>query len=192
MFPTMGPVEIEATPPGTGDQWLGLRAGRLPGSEAQQWLARPDCGAVVSFSGTARDHSAGRTGVDLLSYEAYESEATGRIEQVASEVRRRWPAVGRIVVLHRTGEVPLGESAVIVGVSAPHRTEAFAAAQFGIDAVKASVPIWKRERWAGGDDWGLDGSDLVDPRVVPSPCPDTSLDGDDPRRDITGAGRTAR
>ena len=188
----MGPVEIETTPRGTGDQWLGLRAGRLPTSEAHDWLARPDCGAIVCFSGTARDHSEGREGVDLLSYEAYESEAVARIDEVAAELRRRWPAVGRVAILHRTGEVPLGESAVLVGTSAPHRAEAFAAAQYGIDAVKASVPIWKRERWADGDDWGLDGADLVDPGAVPSPCDGAVRSDEGGRRRVTAAGRAGR
>ena len=58
--------------------------------------------------------------------------------------------------------MPVGESAVVVAVSAPHRDEAFLAARFCIDAVKASVPIWKHETWAGGEAWGTDAQDLVD------------------------------
>jgi molybdopterin synthase catalytic subunit len=167
IFPTMVRVQQAMTPPDDSEDW---RAGALPAAGAQEWLGRPDCGAVVLFSGTARDHSDGRQGVDLLSYEAYESQAGSRIRAVCAELRRRWPAVGRVVILHRTGDVPLGESAVVVGVSAPHRDEAFAAARYGIDAVKACVPIWKRERWEGGDDWGVDGADLVDPRAVGRPA----------------------
>lgn len=165
----MGRVSSPPPPPSASGQWLGLCAETLPLEVAHDWLVRPDCGAVVLFSGTARDHSVGREDVELLSYEAYESSAAARIEAVAAEIRRRWPATGRIVMLHRTGELRVGEPAVVVGVSAPHRDGAFEAARFGIDAVKASVPIWKRERWAGGDDWGLDGADLVDPATVPSP-----------------------
>jgi molybdopterin synthase catalytic subunit len=70
------------------------------------------------------------------------------------------------VLIHRTGDVPIGGEAVVVVVSAPHRAEAFDAARFGIDAVKSSVPIWKRERWAGGEDWGLEADRLVEPTDV--------------------------
>jgi len=155
-----------SAPPEQGDDWLGLCAHALPGDVVADWLVRPDCGASVLFSGTARDHSQGRTGVDLLCYEAYETYAVPRMAEVVAEARRRWPAVARVAVLHRTGEVPLRESAVLVGASSPHRDEAFEAARFCIDAVKASVPIWKRERWETGDDWGLDGAALVEPGEV--------------------------
>jgi molybdopterin synthase catalytic subunit len=118
------------------------------------------------FSGTARDHAPGRPGVERLEYEAYEEQVEPRLRAIAAEVRARWPVVGRIAMLHRTGVVPVGESAVVVAVSAPHREEAFAAARFCIDAVKASVPIWKRETWDGGEAWGTDASELVDARDV--------------------------
>jgi molybdopterin synthase catalytic subunit len=70
-------------------------------------------------------------------------------------MRERWPAVGRIAILHRFGDIGIGESSVVVAVSSPHRAEAFEAARFGIDTLKATAPIWKRERWAEGEDWGL-------------------------------------
>ena len=70
--------------------------------------------------------------------------------------------IGRIVLLHRIGRLELGESSVLVVVSAPHRPEAFAAARFGIDSLKASVPIWKRESWADGAAWGLGAKELVE------------------------------
>lgn len=124
------------------------------------WLVRPECGAVVQFTGTARDHSEGRSEVEALTYEAYGAEAVKRFGAVVGEIRRRWPDVGRIAILHRTGEVAVGSAAVHVGVCAPHRDCAFEAARFGIDAVKASVPIWKLERHSEGEDWGLDGSEL--------------------------------
>ena len=113
---------------------------------------------MVLFSGTVRDFAEGRPGVSTLSYEAYESQVEPKLAEVSAEVRRRWPAVGRIVMWHRVGDLGLGESSVVVAVSAPHRGEAFAAARFGIDAIKASVPIWKHERWEGGEDWGADAS----------------------------------
>jgi molybdopterin synthase catalytic subunit len=71
-----------------------------------------------------------------------------------------------VVLIHRVGVVPITESAVVVAVSAPHRDEAFLAARFGIDAIKASVPIWKHETWDGGESWGTDAQELVDANVV--------------------------
>ena len=156
-------------PPATGDDWLGIVDGPLPVAQAYAWAGRPDCGAVVLFSGTARDHSVDRPDVTELSYEAYEDQVVPRLGEVAHELRRRWPAVGRVALVHRVGDVPIGDEAVVVVVSAPHRPEAFEAARFGIDAVKASVPIWKRERWADGEGWGLEAQHLVDAAAVGEP-----------------------
>lgn len=153
-------------PPVAGEDWVALSDRPLSVGDAYAWALRPNCGAVVVFSGTARDHSDGRQGVTDLAYEAYESAALSRMDSVVAELRGRWSTVGRVAVLHRLGDVPIGQEAVVVVVSAPHREEAFAAGRFAIDAVKASVPIWKRERWDSGDDWGLDAQHLVDPADV--------------------------
>ena len=67
-----------------------------------------------------------------------------------------------MALVHRVGRLELGESSVVAAVSAPHRPEAFAAARFAIDALKVSVPIWKRELWAGGSDWGTGATQLAD------------------------------
>lgn len=148
-------------PPEWADDWVGLSAGPLPLGAVSDWAVLSRCGAVVVFSGTARDHSEGRTGVSSLDYEAYEEQAVPRLRAVVADARRRWPELGRIAVLHRVGAVPLGESAVVVVVSAPHRSEAFDAARFVIDAVKATVPIWKRETWPEGESWGLEAQHLM-------------------------------
>jgi molybdopterin synthase catalytic subunit len=156
---------MDASPdlvPPDDETWLGLASSPLPVAEAVAWAVRPDCGGVVLFSGTARDHAEGRPGVERLEYEAYESQAVPRLRDVAGEARVRWPTVGRIALLHRTGVLAVGDSAVVVVVSAPHRAEAFEAARFCIDALKRSVPIWKREWWAGGESWGLEAQDIVD------------------------------
>jgi molybdopterin synthase catalytic subunit len=99
--------------------------------------------------------------VTRLEYEAYDEQVTPRLRAVCLETRRRWPDLGRIVLLHRTGEVPLTEAAVVVAVSAPHRGEAFEAARFGIDTLKATVPIWKREDWSEGSSWGREAQHIV-------------------------------
>ena len=165
--PASGPLTPPRPPEGQ-DSWTALADGALPVGDAYSWAVRPDCGAVVVFTGTARDHSDGRPGVSELAYEAYEEQAVPRMDQVVRELRDRWPTVGRVAIVHRVGDVPIGQEAVLVVVSAPHRQEAFAAARFGIDAVKASVPVWKRERWEGGEGWGLEAQHLVAPDAVPT------------------------
>jgi molybdopterin synthase catalytic subunit len=144
---------------------------------AGEWVVQPNCGAVVVFTGTARDHAEGRDGVTLLAYEAYESQVVPSFERVVAELRATWPTVSRTVVLHRTGDIALGEAAVVVAVSAPHRDEAFEAARFAIDTVKATAPIWKKERWAGGDDWGTGATDLLGSPVRSEGAPGASMDG---------------
>ncbi len=144
------------------ETWLALTTLVLPVAEVYEWAVRPDCGAVVLFSGTVRDHAEGRAGVVQLTYEAYEEHVVPRLGAIAAEMRTRWPDVGRIALLHRTGPLRLAESSVIVAVSAPHRGEAFDAARFGIDTLKATVPIWKQETWAEGVDWALGAHDVTE------------------------------
>jgi len=132
---------------------MGVTADALPLHAAARFVERPDCGGTVVFTGTVRDHSEGRPGVRSLTYEAYDTEVTPRLAAIAAETRSRWPAVGRLVLLHRTGELAVGEASVVVAASAPHRDDAFDAARFCIDTLKATVPIWKREAWEGGEDW---------------------------------------
>src|ERR671911_2913986 len=104
-------------PPAAGDTWVGLAAGPLPVVEAAGWAVRPDCGGLVLFSGTARDHAEGRPGVHRLEYEAYEEQVVPRLREVADEARVHWPVVGRIALLHRVGVLEIGDSAVVVAVS---------------------------------------------------------------------------
>lgn len=152
--------------PESSDDWVGLTADPLPIAAAYDWALLPGCGAVVLFSGTVRDHADGRDGVVALTYEAYETEVVPRLAAIVDELRSRWPATGRVALLHRTGELGLTESSVVAVVSAPHRAEAFEAARFAIDALKASAPIWKREVWSDGADWGTGAHDVVSPRSV--------------------------
>ena len=150
--------------PPTDDRstWVSLSDAALPIEAAYQWSVRPDCGAAVLFSGTARDHSEGREDVSVLEYEAYEEQVGPRLEAIDAEARRRWPELRRLVMLHRTGPVPVGESAVVVVASSPHRDAAFAAGRFCIDQLKATVPIWKREVWGEGESWGLEAQHITE------------------------------
>ena len=89
-------------------------------------------------------------------------------DEIAAEIRRRWPDTGRIAILHRLGTMSVTVSTVIVAVSSPHRPEAFEAARFGIDALKAGAPIWKHEVWSDGADWGTGATPPRDVSTLPS------------------------
>ena len=147
--------------PETGDSWLGLTEARLPVDEVLAWAGRPDCGAVVLFCGNARDHSVGRSGVNLLDYEAYDEQVVPRLAAIEAALREQWPALGRVAMLHRTGPLAVGDTAVVVAVSSPHRGEAFAAGSYAIDTLKSTVPIWKREVWQDGESWGLEAQHIT-------------------------------
>lgn len=159
----------------TDDEWVAIGDQPLSVGELYDWAVRPDCGAVVVFSGTIRDHSLEgsdvRSGVEFLEYEAYTPEAIVRMRGIVDQVRATWPTVGRIAMVHRIGRIDLGESSVLVVVSAPHRPEAFEAARYAIDALKSSVPIWKHETWDGGSDWGVGAQQIS---AVPHPNEDAN------------------
>lgn len=155
-------MEPDDARPGPGDTWVGLTSEVLTVGPVADWVVLPGCGATVAFSGTVRDHAEGRPGVTHVVYEAYEAQVVPRLHAIADAARALWPAVGRIAVLHRTGDLGLGESSVVVAASAPHRAEAFEVARFCIDSLKATVPIWKRETWSGGEDWGLAATEITE------------------------------
>lgn len=146
---------------------MGLHHGPLPVAEAVTWCTRPDCGAVVTFTGTVRDHAEDRHGVVALTYEAYEQPALDRLGAVATDTARRWPSVRRLAIHHRLGTLAVGEPAVVVVVATGHRADAFAAASHAIDATKATVPIWKHEVWATGQGWGTGAAPVADVPAAP-------------------------
>ena len=141
-------------PAPAGRRWLACVDRELDPGAASGWVVRPGCGAVVTFTGTVRDHAEGRTGVHLLEYEAYEEQVVPALERVAAAAEQRFGGLGRIVLWHRIGPLAVSDVAVVVAVSTPHRSEAFAAASWAIDEVKATAPIWKREHHDAGVDWG--------------------------------------
>jgi molybdopterin synthase catalytic subunit len=151
LFPTMAGV----LPPTNRDEWLAISGDPLPSDAATAWASTPDCGAVVSFLGVARDHSIDRDGVTSLEYEAYEEQVLRVFNELTNVARSRWVDIKRVAILHRVGILAVGETAVVVVVSSPHRDTAFEAARFCIDTLKVAAPIWKREEWSGGSDWGL-------------------------------------
>lgn len=110
-----------------------------------------DAGAIATFLGTTRASNRGRRVLEL-EYEAYASMAVTEFEKIAEEARVRWN-VCEIAIVHRVGVVPIGETSVAIAVSAPHRAEAIDACRFAIDRLKHVAPIWKKERFEGGEVW---------------------------------------
>jgi molybdopterin synthase catalytic subunit len=108
-------------------------------------------GAICTFTGVVRDSSRGRS-VTHLEYEAYAEMATAQMRRIADEIAERWPEA-RVAMAHRTGRLEIGEPSVVVSVSSPHRAEAIAACKWGIDRLKETVPIWKKEHAADGTYW---------------------------------------
>jgi MoaD family protein len=163
--------EVAMIPPvsgGSGERVLELRdspfgAGIL--AELADRLADPGDGAVVGFLGRTRAtpgtpapgqeaeaaRHAGRQ-VESLEYETHEAMALDTLAAIADEIAGRFGVTG-VAIVHRTGEVPLGEASIAVVAVAPHRDAAFAAARYAIDETKARAPIWKAERFADGHVW---------------------------------------
>lgn len=118
-------------------------------------------GAICTFTGIVRDISRGES-VTHLEYEAYAGMAEKQMRAIAGEIGERWPHA-RVAMAHRTGRLEIGEASVVVSVSCPHRAEAIAACKWGIDRLKESVPIWKKEFARSGASW------VEGPDAVPSP-----------------------
>lgn len=110
--------------------------------------SKPEAGAVVMFQGITREFTAGKQ-TTLLNYDAYRSMAANCMAELEAAARKRWPLV-ECNMVHRLGEVGIGEASVVIVVSSPHRQVAFEAAQWLIDTLKRDVPIWKQEHYRDG------------------------------------------
>lgn len=130
---------------------VALSAEPLDVAAIERAVTGPRHGAVLVFSGVARDHNQGRPVVGL-EYEAYAPMALAELGRIVAEVGERWPQA-QVAVVHRTGAVAIGEPSVVIAVAAPHRADAYEASRYTIDELKARVPVWKRERYADGSDW---------------------------------------
>jgi molybdopterin synthase catalytic subunit len=125
-----------------------LRAEPLSVDEVRAAVADPSAGAIALFLGVVRDHDHGRA-VTSLSYSAHPS-AAAELVRAAEKIAAGYDVHG-IAVVHRTGDLQIGDLAVVAAVAAGHRGEAFAACEALIDEVKATVPIWKHQFFPGGD-----------------------------------------
>ena len=117
----------------------------------------PGAGGIVIFSGVVRNETGGRP-VKFLEYEAHAPMAEAKMREIGIEIRARWSGVRKIAMLHRIGRLEIGESSVLIAVSAAHRGEAFDACRYAIDTLKRTVPVWKKEHFEDGEVWvGLQG-----------------------------------
>jgi molybdopterin synthase catalytic subunit len=114
-------------------------------------------GAVVTFQGIVRDNSRGHR-TRYLEYETYPRMAEAKLADIGREVQDRW-GVGAVAIVHRVGRIEVGETAVVVAVGSGHRGEGFDACRYAIDRIKEIVPIWKKEVWEGGEEWGSGSHD---------------------------------
>jgi len=131
-----------------------------------------NAGAVVLFLGTVREFTDGAQTASL-EYEAYSAMAVQAMEQLRQEARDKWTLVNASIV-HRIGQLELGEIAVAVAVSSAHRTEAFEAGQWLIDTLKHRVPIWKKEQYTDGQTEWVHPTQKSDPSAVPPSSPPPS------------------
>ena len=152
--------EVAFIPPVSGGSdpaaLIELTAEPLEARRLEAAVADPGAGAICTFTGVVRDNSRGEQ-VTHLEYEAYGGMAERQMRAIVDEIAERWPEA-RVAMAHRTGSLEIGEASVIVSVSCPHRAEAIAACKWGIDRLKESVPIWKKEFAHSGAVW-IEGAD---------------------------------
>jgi molybdopterin synthase catalytic subunit len=137
--------------------WIAILGEPIPTPAVVEFVNDPQAGGVAVFLGTTRaEKTAEGQELMALDYEAYEPMAREQLHDLAARARRQWPIV-KLAILHRTGRVGLGQPSVIIAVSTPHRSEAFAACRFLIDTLKAEVAIWKKETWGDGTGRWVEG-----------------------------------
>ncbi|HEX6762356.1 MAG TPA: molybdenum cofactor biosynthesis protein MoaE [Gaiellaceae bacterium] len=142
--------EVALIPPVSGGAFL-LSDEPLSLGRVVDEVRDDGAGAIATFTGTTRRQSRGRS-VTRLEYEAYEGMAEKTMEGIAADLRARYN-VTNVAIHHRIGTVGIGETSVVIAVSAPHRADALAACRDAIDALKERVPLWKKEVYVGGEEW---------------------------------------
>jgi molybdopterin synthase catalytic subunit len=142
--------EVALIPPVSGGAFL-LSEEPLSLDRAVGEVRDDEAGAIATFTGTTRIQSRGRT-VTHLDYEAYEGMAEQVMAEIAGGLSARYELSG-VAIHHRVGRVGIGETSVVIAVSAPHRQDALAACKDAIDELKGRVPLWKKEVYEGGEEW---------------------------------------
>ena len=142
--------EVAVIPPVSGGDFR-LSEKRLSVEDAVSEVRSDDAGAVATFIGTTRARSRGRD-VLHLEYEAYEGMAEQVMADLADALKKRHELC-EVAIHHRIGRVDIGETSVVIAVSAPHRAAALTACHEAIDELKVTVPLWKKEIYEGGEEW---------------------------------------
>jgi len=142
--------EVALIPPVSGGAFL-LSDEPLSLDRVVDEVRNDAAGAIATFTGTTRDNSRGRS-VTHLDYEAYEGMAERVMAEIAESLQARYE-LSSVAIHHRIGRVGIGETSVVIAVSAPHRQDALAACKDAIDELKERVPLWKKEVYEGGEEW---------------------------------------
>ncbi len=142
--------EVALIPPVSGGAFL-LSEEPLSLDRVVEEVRADEAGAIATFTGTTRIQSRGRT-VTHLDYEAYEGMAERVMAEIAESLQARYELTA-IAIHHRVGRVGIGDTSVVIAVSAPHRQDALAACKDAIDELKERVPLWKKEVYEGGEEW---------------------------------------
>ncbi|WP_071393211.1 molybdenum cofactor biosynthesis protein MoaE [Bacillus tuaregi] len=114
-------------------------------------VVQREAGAITTFIGTVRELTHGKKTLYLI-YEAYESMAVKKLEQIGQEIGEKWPGA-QVAITHRVGKLDITDVAVVIAVSMPHRADAYEANRYAIERIKEIVPIWKKEHWEDGQEW---------------------------------------
>jgi molybdopterin synthase catalytic subunit len=145
--------ELAIFPPvsGGGHDFFELTTAPIDVGSVARRVVLPECGAIVSLDGFTREWTAGRQ-TKYLIYEAYDGMAISEMQRLGAEAHERF-AIAHIGIVHRTGRLEIGETSVVISVSAPHRKAAFEACEWAIKELKRTVPIWKKEVYEDGEAW---------------------------------------
>ena len=157
--------ELAIFPPvsGGGHDFFELTTEPIDVASVARRVVLPECGAIVSLDGFTREWTAGRQ-TKYLVYEAYDGMAISEMERLGAEAHRRFK-IAHIGIVHRTGRLEIGETSVVISVSAPHRRAAFEACEWAITELKRTVPIWKKEIYEDGESWVKPSTDSTETSV---------------------------
>ena len=136
---------------GPNKDFFELTTGPIDVGAVARQVVLPECGATVTLDGYAREWTNGRRTLYLV-YEAYEAMALSELKRLGREAKEQFP-IAHIGIVHRTGKLEIGETSVVIAVSAPHRKAAFEACEWAIRELKRTVPIWKKEVFEDGEVW---------------------------------------
>ncbi|MBX2796190.1 MAG: molybdenum cofactor biosynthesis protein MoaE [Myxococcales bacterium] len=135
--------------------------GPIDVAQVRARVSHPSLGAILVFEGVGREDFPDQDGVRQrvvhLAYEAYAEMAVPVLEQIGQEMTERWPGC-RVAMVHRTGEVRIGEPSVVIAVGTPHRVQCYEASRYAIEALKERLPVWKKEIYEDGSAWKANAS----------------------------------